>query len=157
MLNGKQLVTFCLVLKWFRRCLNRLKWSKRFYTILPKYACKKNQIYIFMHVTYQVYIFINIINLSIQIYPYKTKLDLPRVRLNSRLNSCLARLMLFISVPFRPFRPFFSFFDRLNGQPFNFRLPPKQNTLPPFTVYWLFKRPFNPFRRTTAREQGKLS
>ena len=27
--------------------------------------------------------------------------------------------MLLISVPFRPF---FSFFDRLNGQPFNFRL-----------------------------------
>ena len=66
-----------------------------------------------MHVTYQVYTFINIINLSIQIYPYKTELDLPRVRLNSRLNNCLARLMLFISVPFRPFRPFFPFFDRL--------------------------------------------
>ena len=98
-----------------------------------------------MHVTYQVYTFINIINLSIQIYPHKTKLDLPRVRLNGRLNSCLARLMLFISVPFRPFFPFF---DRLNGQPFNFRLPPKQNSLPPFTVYWSFKRPFNPFRRT---------
>ena len=98
-----------------------------------------------MHVTYQVYIFINIINLSIQIYPYKTELDLPRVRLNDRLNSCLARSMLFISVPFRPF---FSFFDRLNGQPFNFRLAPKQNSLPPFTVYWPFKRPFNPFRRT---------
>ena len=89
-----------------------------------------------MHVTYQVYTFINIINLSIQIYPYKTELDLPRVRLNGRLNSCLARLMMFISVPFRPF------FHRLNGQPFNFRLPPKQNSLPPFTVYW----PFNPFR-----------
>ena len=101
-----------------------------------------------MHVTYQVYIFINIINLSIQIYPYKTELDLPRVRLNGRLNSCLAHLMLFISVPFRPFRPFFPFFDRLNGQPFNFRLPPIHNTLPPFTVYWPFKRPFNPFRRT---------
>ena len=72
-----------------------------------------------MQVTYQVYTFINIINLSIQIYPFKTELDLPRVRLNSRLNSCLARLMLFISVPFRPF------FDRLNGQAFNFRLPPK--------------------------------
>ena len=85
-----------------------------------------------MHVTYQVYTFINIINLSIQIYPYKTELDLPRVRLNGRLNSCLARLMLFISVPFSPF---FLFFDRLNGQPFNFRLPPKQNSLPPFTVY----------------------
>ena len=84
-----------------------------------------------MHVTYQVYTFINIINLSIQIYPYKTELDLPRVGLNSRLNNCLARLMLFISVSFRPFRPFF---DRLNGQPFNFRLPPKQNSLPPFTV-----------------------
>ena len=83
-----------------------------------------------MHVTYQVYTFINIINLSIQIYPYKTKLDLPRVR----LNSCLARLMLFISVPFRPFRPFFPFFNCLNGQPFNFRLPPKQNSLPPFIV-----------------------
>ena len=94
-----------------------------------------------MHVTYQVYTFINIINLSIQIYPYKTELDLPRVRLNSRFNSCLARLMLFISVPFRPF------FDRLNGQPFNSCLPPKQNTLPPFTVYW----PFNPFRRTLVR------
>ena len=60
-----------------------------------------------MHVTYQVYTFINIINLSIQIYPYKTELDLPRVRLNGRLNSCLARLMLFISIPFRPFRHFF--------------------------------------------------
>ena len=83
-----------------------------------------------MHITYQVYIFINIINLSIQIYPYKTKLDLPRVRLNGRLNSCLARLMLFIS----GFRPFFPFFDRLNGQPFNFRLPSKQNSLPPFTI-----------------------
>ena len=83
-----------------------------------------------MHVTYQVYTFINIINLSIQIYPYKTELDLPRVRLNNRLNSCLARLMLFISVPFRPFRPLF---DRLNGQPFNFHLPSKQNSLPPFT------------------------
>jgi len=81
-----------------------------------------------------VYTFINIINLSIQIYSYKTKLDLPRVRLNSHLNSCLARLILFISVPFRPFRPFFPFFDRLNGQPFNFRLPPKQNSLPPFIV-----------------------
>ena len=86
-----------------------------------------------MHVTYQVYTFINIINLNIQIYPYKTELDLPRVRLNSRLNSCLARLnsclarlMLFISVPFRLFFPFFL--------PFNFRLPPKQNSLPPFTV-----------------------
>ena len=76
-----------------------------------------------MHVTYQVYTFINIINLSIQIYPYKIELDLPRVHLNSRLNSCLARLILFISVPFRPFRPFSPFFDRLNGQPFNFRLP----------------------------------
>ena len=77
-----------------------------------------------MLVTYQVYTFINIINLSIQIYLYKTELDLPRVR----LNSCLARLMLFISVPFRPFRPFSLFFHRLNGQPFNFRLPPKQNS-----------------------------
>ena len=86
-----------------------------------------------MHVTYQVYTFINIINLSIQIYPYKTKLDLPRVRLNSRLNSCLARLIQFISVPFRPFRPFFLFFDRLNGQPFNFCLLPKQDSLPLFT------------------------
>ena len=73
-----------------------------------------------MHVTYQVYTIINIINLSIQIYPYKTELDLPRVRLNGRLNSCLVRLMLFISVPFRPFSPFF---DRLNGQLFNFCLP----------------------------------
>ena len=101
-----------------------------------------------MHVTYQVYTFINIINLSIQIYPYKTELDLPRVRLNSRLNSCLARLIQFISVPFRLFRPFFPFFfDRLNGQPFNFRLPPKQNSLPPFTIYW----PFNPFRRTRVK------
>ena len=95
-----------------------------------------------------MYTFINIINLSIRIYPYKIELDLPRVRLNGRLNSCLARLMLFISVPFRPFRSFFPFFDRLNGQPFNFRLPPKQNSLPMFTVYWPFKRPFNPFRRT---------
>ena len=51
-----------------------------------------------MHVTYQVYIFINIINLSIQIYPYKTELDLPRVCLNGRLNSCLARLMMFTTV-----------------------------------------------------------
>ena len=93
-----------------------------------------------------MYTFINKINLSIQIYPYKTGLDLPRVHLNSRLNSCLARLMLFISVPFRPFRPFLKFFDRLNGQPFNFRLSPKQNSLPPFTVYWSF----NPFRRTLA-------
>ena len=90
-----------------------------------------------MHVTYQVYTFINIINLSLQIYPYKTELDLPRVRLNSRLNSCLARLIMFISVPFRLF---FSIFYCLNGQPFNFRLPPKQNSLPPFTVYWPFKR-----------------
>ena len=88
-----------------------------------------------MHVTYQVYTFINIINLSIQIYSYKTELDLPRVRLNGRLDSCLARLILFISVPFRLFRPFSLFFDRLNGQPFNFRLSPKQNSLPPFTVY----------------------
>ena len=87
-----------------------------------------------MHVTYQVYTFINIINLSIQIYPYKTELDLPRVCLNNRLNNCLACLILFISVPFRLFRPFFSIFDRLNGQPFNFCLPPKQNSLPPFTV-----------------------
>ena len=85
-----------------------------------------------MHVTYHVYTFINIINLSIQIYPYKTELNLPRVRLNGRLNNCLARLMLFISVLFRPFFPFF---DRLNGQLFNFRLPPKQNSLPPFIVY----------------------
>ena len=69
-----------------------------------------------MHVTYQVYTFINIINLSIQIYPYETELDLPRVRLNSRLNSCLARLMLFISVPFRlldRFPRFFLPFSRL--------------------------------------------
>ena len=85
-----------------------------------------------MHVTNQVYIFINIINLSIQIYAYKTQLDLPCVRLNNRLNNCLPRLILFISVPFRPF---FSAFYRLNGQPFDFRLPPKQNSLPPFTVY----------------------
>ena len=63
-----------------------------------------------MHITYQVYTFINIINLSIQIYPYKTELDLPRVRLNGRLNSRLARLMLFISVPFRLFKPFFPVF-----------------------------------------------
>jgi hypothetical protein len=70
------------------------------------YACEKNQIYIFMHVTNQVYIFINIINLSIQIYTCKTQLDLPRVR----LNSCLARLIPFIPVPFRPFRPFFPVF-----------------------------------------------
>ena len=83
-----------------------------------------------MYVTYQVYTFINIINLSIQIYPYKTKLDLPRVRLNSCLNSCLVRLMLFISILFRPF---FLFFDRLNGQPFNFCLLPKQDSLPLFT------------------------
>ena len=109
------------------------------------YACEKNQILIYMHVTYQLYRFINIINLSIQIYPYKTELDLPCVRLNGCLNNCLDRLMMFISVPFRPFFPFF---DRLNDQPFNFRLPPKQNSLPPFTVYWPFKRPFNPFRRT---------
>ena len=88
-----------------------------------------------MHVTYQVYIFINIINLSIQIYPYKTELDLPRVHLNNRLNSCLARLMLFISIPFKPFRPFFPFFYRLNGQLFNFRLLPKQDSLPPFIIY----------------------
>ena len=81
-----------------------------------------------MQVTYQVYIFINIINLSIQIYPYKTELDLAR----ARLNSCLARLMLFISVPFRPFKPF-SRFLTLNGQPLNFRLPHNQNSLPPFT------------------------
>ena len=87
-----------------------------------------------MHVTYQVYTFINIINLSIQIYPYKTELDLPRVRLNRRLSSCLAHLILFISVLFRPFRLFSPFFDNLNGQPFNFRLPPKQNSLPSFTV-----------------------
>ena len=87
-----------------------------------------------MHVTYQVYTFINIINLSMEIYPYKTELDLPRVRLNSRLNNCLARLIKFISVSFRPFRPFSPFFDRLNGQPFNFRLSAKQNSLPSFTV-----------------------
>ena len=87
-----------------------------------------------MHVTYQVYTFINIINLSIQIYPYKTELDLPRVRLNSRLNNCLARLMLFIFVPFSPFRPFSCFFYRLNDQPFNFHLPSKQNSLPLFIV-----------------------
>ena len=108
-----------------------------------------------MHVTYQVYIFINIINLSIQIYPYKTELDLPRVRLNTHLNNRWARLMLFISVPFRPFRPFFSFFDRLNGQPFNFHLPPKQNSLSPFIDYWPFKRPFNPFRRTLLHVEGQ--
>ena len=36
----------------------------------------------YRYLTYQVYTFINIINLSIQIYPYKTELDLPRVRLN---------------------------------------------------------------------------
>ena len=83
-------------------------------------------------------------NLSIQ-----NRTDLLRIRLNNRLNSCLARLMLFISVPFRPFRPFFAdFFDRLNGQPFNFRLPPKQDSLPLFTVYWSFKPPFKPFRQT---------
>ena len=108
-----------------------------------------------MHITYQVYTFINIINLSIQIYPYKTELDLPRVRLNNRLNSYLARLIPFISVPFRPFRPFFPFFDRLNGQPCNFCLPPKQNSLPPFTVYWPFKRPFSPFRRTLLSIETK--
>ena len=95
-----------------------------------------------MDVTYQVYTFINIINLSIQIYPYKTELDLPRVRINSCLKSCLARLMLF--------------FYRLNGQPFNFRLPPKQNSLPLFTVYWPFNRLFKPFRRTLVLTQRIL-
>ena len=65
-----------------------------------------------MHETYHVHTFINITNLSIQIYPYETELDLPRVRLNGRLNSCLARLMLFISVPFRPFFPVFLPFKR---------------------------------------------
>ena len=99
-----------------------------------------------MHVTYQMYTFINIINLSIQIYPYKTELDLPHVY----LNSCLARLMLFIFVPFRPFRPFSPFFNRLNSQPFNFRLPPKQNSLPPFTVYWPFRRTLCPTINTIA-------
>ena len=39
----------------------------------------------------------------------------------------------------------FPIFYRLNGQPFNFRLPPKQNSLPPFIVYRQFNRPF---RRT---------
>ena len=86
------------------------------------YACNISSVHIYKY------------NKLIQIYPYKTELDLSRVRLNGCLNSCLARLMLFISVPFRPFRPFFPFFDRLNGQPFNFRLPPKQNSLPPFTI-----------------------
>ena len=92
---------------------------------------------------------------SVHIYKYnKLKYTNLSIQNWTRFTSCspkrpfkcrLARLMLFISVPFRPFRPFF---DRLNGQPFNFRLPPKQNSLPPFTVYWPFKRPFNPFRRT---------
>ena len=110
-----------------------------------------------MHVTYQVYIFINIINLSIQIYPYKTELDLPRVRLNGRLNSCLARLMLFISISFRPFRPFLTFFDRLNGQPFNFHLPLNKTVYHrlPFTGHlirlgehclYISMRPFVPCR-----------
>ena len=64
-----------------------------------------------MHVTYQVYIFINIINLSIQIYLYKTELDLPRVRLNSHLNTCLSRLMLLFSLRLGRldhFSPFFT-------------------------------------------------
>ena len=52
--------------------------------------------------------------------------------------------MLFISITFRPFRPFFLLFDHLNGQLFNFRLLPKQNSLPPFIIYW----PFRLFRRT---------
>ena len=59
-------------------------------------------------------------------------------------------LILFISVPFRPFRPFFLFFYHLNGQPFNFRLPPKQNSLPPFTVYWPFRRTLCPTINTIA-------
>ena len=65
---------------------------------------------------------------------YKIQLDSPSVCLNGRLNSRLACLILFRTVPFRPFRPFFPFFDRLNGQPFNFLFTPKQNSLPPFTV-----------------------
>ena len=98
----------------------------------------KNQIYIFMHVKNQVYIFINIINLSIQNNAYKTQLDLARFRLNNSLNNCFAHLIPFISVPFRLFRPFFFVFYHLNGQPFNFRLPHKQNSLPQFiTVYRL--------------------
>jgi hypothetical protein len=88
----------------------------------------------FMDVTNQVYIFINIITLNIQIYTYKTQLDLPRVGLNSHLNSCLACLILFISIPFTPFTPFFTFFDHLNGHAFNFHLLPKQNSLPLFIL-----------------------
>ena len=62
------------------------------------YACNISSVHIYNY------------NKLIQIYPYKTELDLSRVRLNSRLNNCLARLILFISVPFRPFRPFFPVF-----------------------------------------------
>ena len=68
------------------------------------YACNISNVHIYKYN-----------NLSIRIYPYKTELDLPRVRLDSRLNNRLAHLMLFISVPFRPFMPF-------------------------FPVFWLFKR-----------------
>jgi len=72
----------------------------------------------------------NMVDLSIRIYACKIQLDLLDVRLNGRLNIRLARLIPFISVPFRPFSPVFYC---LNGQPFNLHLPLKQNSLPPFT------------------------
>jgi hypothetical protein len=63
------------------------------------YACNKSSVHIYKYN-----------NLSIQIYTCKTQLDLTRVRLNSRLNSCLVRLIPFIPVPFRLFKPFFPVF-----------------------------------------------
>ena len=170
------MVALRLAFRLFTRCLNKVKRSKWFYTLKNTYnyicACKKSSILAFIHIYlskinyFGMYIYLcmwkepnidiyecNI--LSVYIYKYN-KLKYTNLSLENwtRFTSCspkrlfkqrLAHLMLFISVPFRPF---FVFFDRLNGQPFNFCLPPKQNSLPPFTVYWLFKRPFNPFRRT---------
>jgi hypothetical protein len=75
----------------------------------------------------------NIINLSIQIYACKTQLDLSGVRLNNHLSSRLGRLKPFTSVVLGRLDRLLPFFDHLNGQPFNFHLPPKQNSLPPFS------------------------
>ena len=92
---------------------------------------------------------------SVNIYKYnKLKYTNLSIQNWTRFTSCSPkRPFKQLFSPFKPFRldrlgRFFLFFDRLNGQPFNFRLPPKQNSLPPFTVYWPFKWPFNPFRRT---------
>ena len=86
MLNGKQSVTICLAFRLCKQRLNGVKRSKQFCTTPQKmhihalktsilasihiYALKK-QVYIFMYVTKQVYIFIHGKKLSIHLYACK--------------------------------------------------------------------------------------